>query len=180
MEIELAFQDFEEQKTLSDSKDFFLIETSSKQEIKKFIEKFNIQEKDLFLNQFKRLLDDSNFEYGFSNPAEHYVREALSNYGLFVRNWISEIFIENLSNEKRTSSILKILMHLDSEELGCQGVSIALAALSHKSNAVREDAIRVFENWENPNYITALKSISCSEEWLQEMLEEVIAYLESL
>jgi len=71
-------------------------------------------------------------------------------------------------------------MHLDYSDLEPQGITMLLAALNHKSATVREDVIRTFENWENPDYISILKSISCKESWLQTMLSEVIKYLESL
>lgn len=158
----------------------FYSESSTKYKVKTFIDEFSAKEKNNFISQFKRLIDESDFEYGFSSPAEKYIRESLKNFGPFAREWINEIFIKNLDNEYITSSILKVLMHLDYSDLEPQGITMLLAALNHKSATVREDVIRTFENWENPDYISILKSISCKESWLQTMLSEVIKYLESL
>lgn len=166
--------------TNQDINDRFYSESSTKYKVKTFIDEFSAKEKNKFINQFKRLLDESDFEYGFSSPADKYIQESLKNFGPFAREWINEIFIQNLDNEYITSSILKVMMHLNYSDLEPQGITMLLAALNHKSAAVREDVIRTFENWENPAYVSILKSLNCKEPWLQTMLSEVIEYLESL
>jgi len=173
---------FEEDSSLFSDRDTFVSESSTnfKDEVKTFIEKFEKKEKDNFISQFKHLIDESDFEYGFSSPAEEYVKESLKKFGPFAREWINEIFIKNFDNEHIISSILKILMHLDYGALEPQGITMLLAALTHKSATVREDVIRTFENWENPEYISILKNLKCEEPRLQTMLDEVIEYLESL
>jgi len=136
--------------------------------------------KKVFFSNFIQILNDSNFEYGYSSSAEQFILKALDSYGIYVREWINEVFIDNFSNEAVLESILRIISHFSYQDMYPQGMTMAIAALSHESIVVKENAIRAFENWENKESLEYLKSISVCDQWLNEYLLQVITYLEDL
>ncbi len=136
--------------------------------------------RNLFFNKFLQLIKESDFEFGFSSPAEEYVSEALNRYGSFAREWINELFNKNFYNPNITSSILRIIAHFDYRQISPQGVNMAITATLHKSVEVQECGIRCFENWEAPENLIVLRSLSYSEEWLKKYLAGVIIALEGM
>lgn len=136
--------------------------------------------REIFINKFSQLLQDSNFEFGFSTPAEEYIRDVLSLYGPFVREWINELFIQNYDNPFILSVILRVIAHFDYQQMYPQGPTMAIAAARHKDTDVRECAVRCFENWESSDSLKILRNISFSDNYLQKYLEDVIAELEAL
>ena len=131
-----------------------------------------------FTNRFLQVIQDSEFEFGFSTPADEYVRQALSTCGAFAREWINDLFVQNFKDPFLTSAILRVIAHFDYSQMYPQGMTMALASTVHIDAAVRECGIRCFENWESSGCLTMLRSLSFSEDWLQHYLTRVIADLE--
>lgn len=133
-----------------------------------------------FINKFLHLIRESDFEFGFSSPAEEYVGDALNRYGSFAREWINELFLQKFNDPSVISSILRVIAHFDYQQIYPNGVTMAVCAASHVNAEVRECGIRCFENWEAPENLIVLKSLSYSEEWLKNYLVGVIDGLESI
>jgi hypothetical protein len=112
--------------------------------------------------------------------ADDFVSKSLRNIGPLAREWINAVFIDNYDDEYIVSSILRVISHFDYYELYPHGMTMATAALTHKSLIVKENAIRVFENWENPDCLNILKDVEVNEEWLRSYIEQVIFDLEVL
>ena len=51
---------------------------------------------------------------------------------------------------------------------------MALSALSHKNDEIKELGIRAFESWGSKNSLETLKQISVEATWLKEYLDQVI------
>tara|TARA_R110000868_G_scaffold318429_1_gene579167 strand:+ start:594 stop:782 length:189 start_codon:yes stop_codon:yes gene_type:complete len=51
---------------------------------------------------------------------------------------------------------------------------MALAALVHKNDEIKELGIRAFENWNSPNSLEVLKNVKIEANWLNEYLTQVI------
>jgi len=133
-----------------------------------------------FTNRFLQLIHESEFEYGFSTPADEYVREALNTYGPFAREWINVLFLENFSDPFVISAILRVIAHFDYQQMSPQGMTMAAACTSHVDTGVRECCVRCFESWGAPETLSMLRSISFSKDWLNEYLTNVISDLERL
>lgn len=139
--------------------------------------------KDNFQFQFSRLLSHTVFEYGYDSPSEIFVRDSLREFGPFVREWISELFIVNFDDPDLLCSILRTIAHFEYHEMHPQGDTMAIAALKHKDSSVKECGIRCYENWEQASSIKILRSLDQfidPDEWLNDYLYDVICDLESL
>lgn len=133
-----------------------------------------------FKTQFDELIRHSDFEFGFSSAADHYVLTAIKQYGPFAREWINDIFLKNFDDPPFLTGLLRVIAHFDYTDMYPQGMTMATAALLHKDVEIRDCAVRCFESWEDPENLKILKNLSFSEYWLSEYLNEVISYLEDL
>lgn len=134
--------------------------------------------KEIFTKNFLSVINDSIFEYGFTNKADDYLIEQFTRIGPFVRDWLSEIYVENINNEANLIGLLRVISHLPFGIVYPAGVIIATNAISHKSNAVKESGIRAFENWEDKKCLDLLKNTEISDPWLKKYLESVVKSIE--
>lgn len=133
-----------------------------------------------FISMFLQVIRDSEFEFGFSTPADEYVCQALDSYPDFARTWINEIYLQHISDPSVTCAILRVIAHLSYAQIKPEGMTMAAAAFAHTDIRVRECGIRCFENWENPESLGLLRSLSFPEGWLSDYLRNVISDLEAL
>ena len=133
--------------------------------------------KSKFSRSFLDSICKSNFEFGYDSLADIFIREHLAENSL-TKTWINEIFIENFRDIGITTGILRVIAHLDYREIAPQGLTIALAALSHSSAEVRECGIRAFENWSTSEGLEILRTVKCKEKWLQDYVDQVIIDIE--
>jgi len=134
-----------------------------------------------FTNRFLQLIHETEFEFGFSNPADSYVREALDTYGPFAREWVNEVFLNNINDPFVTCSILRVIAHFDYLQMSPQGSTMVAACVALYTDAdVLECCVRCFESWASPKTLPILERISFSKDWLNEYLANVISYLEEL
>lgn len=136
--------------------------------------------KEIFVKNFIQLLRESEFEFGYTTPADDYLKHAIVNYGTFAREWINHIFVSRFSDSSIIIAILRVISHFEYNQMIPQGMTMATSAMVHKDIEVKECGIRCFENWEAPENIDILKSVNISEEWLNEYLQDVIRDLECI
>lgn len=135
--------------------------------------------KEPFIENLFQLIYNSDFEFGYSNPAEKYVIEALERYGPQAKQWINDIYNNCFHDNFIITSILRIIAHIDYKQIKPQGVTIAASAIFHDNTEICEYGIRCFENWEQPENLKILRNIAQpSELWLQNYLSDVIEELE--
>ena len=132
-----------------------------------------------FRNEFICLLRDSEFEYGYSSPAEEYVSAQLLKFGPLVREWINELFLEYFADPYILGSVLRVMSHFEYNSLYPQGITMCIAALSHSEPVIKEEAVRVIENWENTDMIPLLKRLDVPEKWLSDYIHQVIEDIEA-
>jgi len=130
--------------------------------------------KEEFTNNLINCLIEEDFEFGFKSRSELVIREQFSINALATRNWLNELFIENFHNEKILLGLLRIIGRFEEEIIFPQGQTMALAALVHESNEIKELGIRAFENWNSLNSLEVLRKISVESKWLQDYLTQVI------
>lgn len=128
------------------------------------------------LDQIRR----ADFEFGYESSAEVFVRGRLGENALATKNWMNDVFLECFADDHITAGILRIIAHLDYEEVEPQGPTMAIAALFHKSPSVKECGVRAFENWERPECIDFLRHVEAGDRWLRDYIEAVISDLEGV
>lgn len=124
------------------------------------------------------MLMAEEFESGVANPSETYFRKIFKEDRIFAINCISSVFMDNFSAEGRKISILvgalHAISHFKYDDVYPLGQYMALTALSHKNNEVSEFGVKCFENWEHPDGVEKLKTVSFSAKWLQDYAQQVI------
>jgi hypothetical protein len=126
------------------------------------------------------MIQDTEFEFGFSNPVDNFVRSALDSYGSFAREWINDLFLQRFHDPSVISAILRVIAHFDYQQMYPQCITMAIAATAHEDAEVRECGVRCFESWETPESLNILRQLSFPEDWLSEYLAAVITELEEI
>ena len=134
--------------------------------------------KEQFAETLLQLIREEIFEFGMENEADGFVQESLRNNPVFTKQWLNQVLLKHFDDVGVVTGILRILAHLEYEEIYPTGPTMALSVLSHESAEARECGIRAFENWDNTDALEYLKHIKCKEKWLQDYLEGVISDLE--
>ncbi|MCH8823924.1 MAG: hypothetical protein IH984_10490 [Planctomycetes bacterium] len=134
--------------------------------------------RDQFLSRFLMLIHENDFEFGYSNAADRYVRESLVLYGTFAREWISELFVQNYCNPFVLGAILRVIAHFEYAQMYPQGMTMAAAGVAHDDISVKECGVRCFENWGHIDGRMLLMRFEFSEAWLNEYRIQVINDLE--
>jgi len=153
--------------------DDFVIDLSSSSE-----NKINLKRQENLKNEFTNnlisCLIEEIFEFGFKSKSELIIKEQFSTNTLATRNWLNEIFIDNYQNEKILIGLLRIIGRFEQSIIFPQGQTMALAALAHRNDEIKELGIRAFENWNSPNSLEVLKNVQVEVKWLNEYLNQVI------
>lgn len=162
-------KDFEHNSVAFD----FEIDISSSSE-----NKINLKRQEALKSKFTHnlicCLVEEDFEFGLKSRSELIISEQFSVNTLATRNWLNDIFIENFQNEKVLIGLLRIIGRFEEEIIFPQGHTMALAALVHRNDEIKELGIRAFENWNSLNSLEILKHIEVETIWLQEYLNQVI------
>ena len=125
-------------------------------------------------SQFLESIRESDFEFGYESVAEFFVRRRLSENALAIKEWLNELFIEHYDNFAVAAGVMRVIAHLDYEQIKPQGPTMALAALSHSSAEIKELGVRAFENWGTVESLSVLENIHVTEDWLSSYLANVI------
>src|SRR5690554_582539 len=190
------FQEFKKKKTLKrNSFDFFInesnvtdhnfiyelliptIDTTSSSENKINGNREEYLRKNI-TPKFLTLIKEEDFEFGFISRSEELIKSQLKINALATRNWLNEIFINHFDNEVVLIGLLRIISRFEENIIFPQGQTIALAALSHSNDEIKELGIRSFEKWCSAESLNILKKLNLNSTWLQEYVNEVITDLE--
>lgn len=74
--------------------------------------------------------------------------------------------------------ICKIIGRFELKEVMPWGPTMLMGLLAHKSEAVKEYAVSVVENWSDVELLPVLRNLDCSSRWLKEYIDDVVKYLE--
>lgn len=128
--------------------------------------------------KFLSLIKEEDFEFGFISRSEELISSQLQINALAARNWLNEIFINHFDNEVVLIGLLRIIGRFDESLIFPQGQTIALAALSHSNDEIKELGVRAFEKWCSAESLSILKKLNLNSVWLQEYVNDVINDLE--
>ncbi|CAD5246132.1 MULTISPECIES: hypothetical protein [unclassified Imperialibacter] len=157
--------------------DEYAIDVSSSSENKINLERQEVL-KSKFTKDLSKCLEEEEFEFGYKSKSESIIKKQFEINALVTKNWLNEIFIENFQNEKILIGLLRILGRFSEEIIFPQGQTMALAALMHKNDEIKELGIRAFENWNSQTSLQVLKNIEVEVKWLKDYLSQVIKDLE--
>lgn len=114
------------------------------------------------------------FEFGVLSNAETIVERELKRNGLETRNWLNQLFVTYFGDTRVLIGLLHLIGRFKEFEMHPQGLTMALAALSHKDDEVKELAVRAFEHWASPQSLEALQHVRVGTPWLQNYIDEVV------
>jgi hypothetical protein len=137
----------------------------------------NQKERDAFKKQFMASIKASIFDYGYSSEAEKYFLSILDSFGERSLLWLNEVFTENFDKIGIVEGVLRVIANIPIRKIGAIGITMATAAVSHKSDIIKENAIRAFENWDETQCLPVLENIECSNSYLNDYLTKVIRYI---
>lgn len=132
-----------------------------------------------YTSQLINLIREEDFEFGYISRSESLIREQLQLNKLATKNWLNEVFVKNFKNEVILIGMLRIISRFEIDEIFPQGQTMAIAALSHKNDEIKELGIRAFEKWGSEESLEILKSLDLSSRWLKEYVEQIIEDLEA-
>ncbi len=91
---------------------------------------------------------------------------------------LSKIVINHFDSPNVLCAVAVILSSFDLTEISNIGPIIMMALLSNKNETVKEYAVILLDNWEDPSLLPLFKSFDCSSVWLKSYLKRVICNLE--
>lgn len=136
-------------------------------------------------NNLKNILCTENFESGIESNAEIFIRTLLKKDKILAQKIISDLFYNSFGEKtnKDTDILIGILNIISHIEINNKDYSmlkvIAIAAIAHKNDDVKDYAVQCFENWSNPGDVSILKNIQSQASWLQNYIDKVIKDLSS-
>jgi len=125
------------------------------------------------------LIKNEDFEFGKTNESVKIIEEQFEFNSVATQNWFNKLYIKYYAcDEKILIGLLRIVESLHEKALHPTGEIMAIAALSHKNDEVKELGVRIFENWCSLTSYEILKSIKVETVWLQEYIDQVIKDIE--
>jgi hypothetical protein len=125
-------------------------------------------------NRLTAAIRNEEFEFGIRSSAEIIVEEQLTRNGLETRNWLNEMFVAHFGDRAVLVGLLHIISRFKEFEVHPQGLTMALAALVHKDDEVKELGVRAFEHWASPTSVKVLQNVQVGTPWLQRYIDEVV------
>lgn len=127
-----------------------------------------------FTRELLQVINQEDFEYGKENKADLLVKQQMNVNESVTKEWLNHIFVENFDNVPVLVGILRIIGHIDYDDIRPHGVTMALSALTHSEFEVKECGIRALENWETLENIKVLENLNVSPKWLQDYINQVV------
>lgn len=114
---------------------------------------------------------------GTYTEADKLLESYLNDFNNLTQGMISNIFRKNIKEPEILCKLLLLISRLNPSKIDQTGHVIAMAALNHNNNDVKEYAIRVFENFSDESSLEFLEESKQDVFWLQEYKEEIIQEL---
>lgn len=125
------------------------------------------------------LIKNEDFEHGKRSESIRLVEEQMNENKVVGQYWFNSLYIRNFTNDDILLGLLRIVEYLSEELLFPTGQTMAMASLVHANDEIKEQGIRIFENWCSIESYNILKSIKVDTKWLQDYINQVINDFES-
>jgi len=93
---------------------------------------------------------------------------------LVTKKWLRDLYFNNLHDFGILIGISRLMCHFEEDEIFPEGKEIALHALNHEDNEMKDLGIRAFENWVSLDSLHILKGCKFEDDYLQRYVDEVI------
>ena len=123
--------------------------------------------------ELEKISDEPDSYY----PSENIFDKMYNTYSDVISDIVQKIYLNNYHRVNILLGICNIFKRYDFEELNPWGQSTIIGLLNHKNDAVKESALSVIENWENPEMISILENIDCSKSWMKKYISDIVAHL---
>lgn len=124
------------------------------------------------------LLRNEDFEFDIIPESVKLIETHLRENPFATKQWFNEIYVEYFHDEKVLIALLGIIVFLTEQDLYPINKTMALAALTHRNDEVKELGVRAFESWASHDSLRILKEVKLDTKWLQEYIDQVIKDLE--
>lgn len=125
---------------------------------------------------FITLLKYDEFEFGTKGESVKLMEEHLKINTLATITWFKSLYLHYFANDdKILIGILKVIdaLSLENEAIQFEGKFMAMAALLHKNNEIKELGVRIFENNCSFDNYNILRNIHVETKWLQDYINQV-------
>ncbi|QFR49858.1 hypothetical protein FJR48_09005 [Sulfurimonas lithotrophica] len=127
-----------------------------------------------FKDEFTFLIKNDDIEIGSYTSADKLLEEYLNKYNYLTQTVLNEIFNSHYNNIDFICKFLLVLSRIKPEKISSTGCTMSMAALNHKSDEVKEYALRVFETFANEDALLYLQNSKDDVFWIQDFKEEII------
>ncbi|MBB1150792.1 hypothetical protein H4K35_11810 [Myroides sp. NP-2] len=128
---------------------------------------------------FISLLKYEDFEFGHKSESIKLIQNELRINRIVTINWLNDIFLKAFTDDDKVLiGLLRVLEYFDEDTFYPTSQVIALAALSHQNDEVKELAVRAFENWGSIKSYEILKKVHSDTSWLKAYINEVLKDIE--
>lgn len=162
-----------------------LLKSSDEYSTNFFLDENSINERRMkFLNeritpQLLSLIKEDDFEFGQRSKSINLVEEQIQINSIATKNWFNQLYLDYFRNDEKTLlSLLKIVEYLDKELFFPTGQTMAISALAHSNDEIKELGVRILENWGAVESYEILRNVRVETSWLQQYINQVIQDLE--
>lgn len=120
-------------------------------------------------------LKSEDIETGSITEADELLNHYLNEYNDLTQSMLSFLFKKNIKNIDYLCNLLLLMSRIESIKLNRCGHVIAMAGLNHKSDDIKESALRLFESFADQESLEFLEMSKTDAYWLQEYKEEIIS-----
>lgn len=135
--------------------------------------------RDSFSTKLYFYIENDDIGIGTYTEADKMLEMYLSKYNDLIQNMLSFIFKKNIGNVDFLCRLLLLISRINPVHINKTGHTIAMAALNHRSDDVKESALRLFESFGDQDTLAFLKSSKPDAYWLQEYKEQIINDIEN-
>ena len=129
--------------------------------------------------QLLSFIKEEDFEFGQKSESINLVEKQIHINAIATKNWFNQLYLNYFRTDRKILlSLLRIVEYLDKELLFPTGQTMAISALVHSNDEVKELGVRILENWCSIDSYEILKHIKVDTQWLQQYIDQVILDLE--
>jgi len=155
-------------------KNNFSIKNNSSSGYDEYIERKEKERYKKLENEFIFLINHDEIEIGSYTQVDKFLEDSLTKDNLITQNILSEIFKKHYTDISFLCKFLLLISRVPPSKIQSVGHNIAMAALNHKNDEVKEYALRVFETFADHDALDFLIESKEDIFWIQDYKEEII------
>jgi len=140
----------------------------------KFRELEVINSEKVFKSTLSNYVNNEEIEDGIISKSEIYLESQLKIHGIYVKEWLSELYAENYANYNYLINLVKLISRFNFDSLYPINVTIVLSSLANANIEVSEAALSILENWGDQEALKYLENTKMNEQWLENYRLKII------